>query len=70
MGFSLRAFRHDFHTYYHSNFIYNGYITQLNEEDFFVKAEELIFTKKELKEMLDKISDELKNIIQFHCSFV
>lgn len=39
---------------YHSNFIYNGYITQLNEEDFFVKAEELIFTKKELKEMLDK----------------
>lgn len=48
---------------YHSNLIYNGYITQLNDEDFFVKAEELIFTKKELKEMLDKgeINDVERN---------
>jgi hypothetical protein len=39
---------------YHNNLVYGGYIIKLNEDDFFVKNEELIFTKKELKEMLDK----------------
>jgi len=39
---------------YHSNLVYNGFITKLNDDDFFVKEEELVFTKKELTEMLDK----------------
>jgi len=39
---------------YHNNLVYNGFITKLNEEDFFDKGEVLIFTKKELKEMLDE----------------
>lgn len=39
---------------YHNNFIYGGFITGLSEDDFFVKNEELIFTKKELKELLGK----------------
>jgi len=39
---------------YHNNLVYNGFVIKLNEDDFFDKAEVLIFTKKELKEMLDK----------------
>ncbi|WP_276500159.1 hypothetical protein [Terrimonas pollutisoli] len=45
---------------YHSNLVYNGYITKLNEEDFFVKHGELVFTKAELKAMLDK--DEINAV--------
>ena len=39
---------------YHNNLVYGGFIMKLNDDDFFVKANELIFTKKELTEMLDK----------------
>ena len=38
---------------YHNNLVYSGFISQLNSDDFFVKEEQLVFTKKELKEMLD-----------------
>ena len=39
---------------YHNNLVYGGFITKLNDDDFFVKTDELIFTKKGLKEMLDR----------------
>ena len=45
---------------YHSNLEYSGFITKLNDDDFFVKEDELFFTKKELKEMLDK--DEINSV--------
>lgn len=45
---------------YHNNLIYNGFITKLNDDDFFDVGEELIFTKKELKKMLDK--DEINSV--------
>lgn len=38
---------------YHNNLIYNGFVTKLNDDDFFDKGELLIFTRKELKGMLD-----------------
>ena len=40
---------------YHNNLEYNNFITKLNDDDFFVKDEELYFTKDELKQMLDKM---------------
>lgn len=39
---------------YHSNLEYDRFISKLNDNDFFVKDEELVYTKKELKIMLDK----------------
>jgi len=39
---------------YHSNLIYTGYVSKMNADDYFVKEEEMIFTKKELKEMLER----------------
>lgn len=39
---------------YHNNLVYGGFITKLNDDDFFVKTDELIFTKNGLKEMLDR----------------
>jgi zinc-ribbon family len=45
---------------YHNNLVYDGFITKLNDDDFFVKEEELVFTKKELSEMLDK--DEINSV--------
>jgi len=43
---------------YHSNLIYNGFVSSPDKDDFFVE-EELVFTKKELKQMLadDEIND-------------
>jgi len=38
---------------YHNNLEYHGFVTKLNNDDFFVKDEELFFTKSELKQMLD-----------------
>lgn len=38
---------------YHSNLVYNGFVNKLNEEDYFVKEQELLFTRSELKKMLD-----------------
>lgn len=38
---------------YHNNILYNSFITQLIDVDFFDSKEELIFTKKELKEKLN-----------------
>jgi zinc-ribbon family len=40
---------------YHNNFEYAGFISKLNEDDFFVKNEELYFLKPELKQMLEKM---------------
>jgi zinc-ribbon family len=45
---------------YHSDLTYYGFITKLNDEDYFVKEDELAFTKKELKVMLDK--DEINSV--------
>lgn len=39
---------------FHNNLEYNGFISKLNDDDFFVKDDELFFLKKELKQMLDK----------------
>lgn len=43
-----------------SNLIYHRYTSKLNEEDFFVKDDELAFTKSELKKMLD--NDEINAV--------
>ena len=40
---------------YHNNLEYNGFISRLNDSDFFVKDEELYFLKPELKQMLEKM---------------
>jgi hypothetical protein len=40
---------------YHNNLEYHRFITKLKDDDFFVKDEELYFTKDELKQMLDKM---------------
>ncbi len=40
---------------YHNNLEYSGFISKLNDDDFFVKDEELYFLKPELKQMLDKM---------------
>lgn len=45
---------------YHNNLIYHSFITKLNDDDFFVKGEEFFFTKRNLKEMLDK--DEINSV--------
>lgn len=45
---------------YHNNLVYSGFISKLNDDDFFDKGEELIFTKQELKQMLD--SDEINMV--------
>ncbi len=38
---------------YHNNLEYHGFVHRLNEDDFFVKDEELYFTKEELRHMFD-----------------
>lgn len=40
---------------YHNNLEYGGFISKLNDDDFFVKDEELYFLKPELKQMLEKM---------------
>jgi hypothetical protein len=40
---------------YHNNLEYDGFVTKLNSDDFFVKDEALYFLKSELKQMLDKM---------------
>jgi len=40
---------------YHNNLEYHSFVTKLNDDDFFVKDEQLFFTKRELKQMLDKM---------------
>jgi len=40
---------------YHSNLEYSSYISELNDDDFFVRDEELYFLKPELKQMLKKM---------------
>lgn len=40
---------------YHNNLEYSGFISKLNEDDFFVKKEKLYFLKPDLKQMLDKM---------------
>ena len=45
---------------YHSNLVYNGFVYKLNDDDFFSKEEELLFTRAELKKMLD--DDEIEAV--------
>lgn len=40
---------------YHNHLEYSGFISKLDEDDFFVKAEERYFLRPELKQMLDKM---------------
>jgi len=40
---------------YHNNLVYHGFISRLNDDDYFVKDEELYFTKNELRQMLDRM---------------
>ena len=46
----------------HSNLVYNGFVTKLSDEDFFVEDEELVFIKQELKAMLEK--DEINAVVR------
>ena len=39
---------------YHNKLVYSGFVYKFNDNDYFVREEELVFTKKELKELLDK----------------
>ena len=39
---------------YHNNLVYTGFVIKLNDEDYFVKDDELIFSKNELKQMLER----------------
>lgn len=47
---------------YHNNLEYYGFVTELNGDDFFVKGEELVFTKSELKQMLEKM--EINSVVR------
>lgn len=40
---------------YHNNLEYNGFVSKLNDNDYFVKEEEVYFMKHELKQMLEKM---------------
>ena len=50
----LVSIKGDTVTAYHSNLEYSRYITGLNEDDFFVKEDELYFLRSGLKQMLGK----------------
>jgi hypothetical protein len=39
---------------YHSNLVYTRFVSKMDNSDYFVKDEEMTFTKKQLKEMLEK----------------
>lgn len=45
---------------YHSNLEYSRYTSTLHEDDFFVKDDELYFSKPDLKKMLD--DDEINSV--------
>lgn len=45
---------------YHSNLEYSRHVYKMNNEDFFVKDDELLFFKNDLKEMLEK--DEINSV--------
>jgi hypothetical protein len=45
---------------YHNDLEYHGFVTKFNGEDFFVKNEELLYTKDELKQMLE--NDEINSV--------
>ncbi len=38
---------------YHNNLVYHSFVSKFNNEDYFVKNDELYFTKDELKKMLN-----------------
>jgi hypothetical protein len=39
---------------YQNHLEYTGYVSTFNSEDYFIKSEQLYYTKKELKQMLEK----------------
>lgn len=39
---------------YHSNLLYTRFVSQMQKDDYFVKDDEWIYTKKELNEMMEK----------------
>ena len=45
---------------YHSNLMYNGFVYKLDNQDYFVKEDEISFTKSSLKEMLR--NDEINSV--------
>lgn len=40
--------------FYHNNLVYVGYASEFNSDDYFVKSAQLYYTKKELKQLLEK----------------
>lgn len=40
---------------YHNNLLYHSFVTKLNDDDYFVKDEEMFFLKSEIKEMLERM---------------
>ena len=45
---------------YHNNLVYSNFVSGFSNEDFFNKELEFVFTKKDLKQMLDK--DEINSV--------
>jgi hypothetical protein len=56
----LKSVHDDTVLVYHNNLVYEGYPSKFNIDDFFVKEEELYYTKKELKQMVEK--GEINNV--------
>jgi hypothetical protein len=56
----LNSIKGDTLVMHHGALEYNGFISKMNDHDYFVKEEELFLTKKQLKTMLDRM--EINNI--------
>lgn len=47
---------------YHNRLVYYNYVSELDASDFFIKEEEYVYLKKDLKEMLEKA--EINGVIR------
>ena len=56
----LNSIKGDTLIMYHGALEYNGFVSEMNDRDYFVKEEELFLTKKQLKTMLDRM--EINNV--------
>jgi hypothetical protein len=45
---------------FHSNLEYGGFVSNLTDDDYFVKDDTVVFSRKELREMLEK--DEIYSV--------
>jgi len=62
----IKDIRGDTVLMYHSNLYYKRFISQMERGDYFDKSEELIFTKSQLREMMDE--SEINNISRDYSS--